>query len=117
MGNGKGEKMKHFLRFNPESVPLVVQSDLVFERNQTYRIRILNSQFDSVFTDLQFKTECNEETNNASSCQKTLKYSVIGSDSSLFDKPVHNVDSITLASAERFELLIVFDGDDGNGNV
>ena len=41
---------------------------------------------------------------------------MIGSDSSLFDKPVHNVSSIDIASAERIELLIVFDGNI-NGTV
>jgi hypothetical protein len=46
------------IRIDPAEVPFVVQNGLSFERNQTYRIRILNAQFDSVFTNLTFRTEC-----------------------------------------------------------
>lgn len=42
-----------------------------------------------------------------------MNFSVIGSDSSLFDEPMHNFDRLTISSAERFEILIVFDGDNG----
>ena len=50
-------------------------------------------------------------------CHKNLTFSVIGSDSSLFHTPIHNISKITLASAERFELLIIFDGDNGKDIV
>ena len=85
-------------------------------RNQTYRIRILNGYFDAVFMNLRFKTECTVVPGQAidpKTCRKTLKFSVIGSDSALFSTPVHNVTKITLSSAERFELLIIFDGNMG----
>ena len=67
----------------------------------------MNGQYDSVYDLLAFKTECDEKIkarnkDYVSSCKKTLNFSVIGADSSLFDKPVHNVNNITLASAERY---------------
>jgi FtsP/CotA-like multicopper oxidase with cupredoxin domain len=107
----------NMMRFDPPEVPFVTETDLTFQRNQTYRIRLLNSQFDSVFSQFRFLTECNETSNDPASCKKQLNFSVIGSDSSLFDKPIHVVSNITIASAERFEMLIIFDGDDGQGNI
>lgn len=104
---------EHVIRFDPPEVPFAAQEGLIFQRNQTYRLRILNAQFDSVFTDFTFRTECNEETHDPASCKKILKFSVMGTDSSLFDAPVHNIDKLTISSGERFEVLILFDGDDG----
>lgn len=42
---------------------------------------------------------------------------MIGTDSSLFDVPVHDLRKLTVSSGERFEVLILFDGDDGNGQT
>ena len=75
----------------------------VFYRNQTYRFRILNGEFDAIFTNLRFVAGCRKipggyDLNN---CTYTLKLSVIGADSTLFDKPVNFIDRFTLASAER----------------
>jgi len=89
---------------NPKNVPFATQDSLTLERNQTYRIRILNAQFDAVFTNLRFLTECDEKQTpvNSSTCKKRLQFTVIGSDSSLFKTTVTNVSAITIASAERF---------------
>jgi hypothetical protein len=43
------------------------------------------------------------------SCSQTLKFTIIGADSTIFDKPVHNVTSVNVASAERIELLLGVD--------
>ena len=48
-------KVFHELVTNP-NIPFFTQSDIVLMRNNTYRIRILNGQFDAVFTNLRFKT-------------------------------------------------------------
>ena len=105
----------HGIKMNPD-IPFVVQTGQTFKRNQTYRIRILNGQFDSVFEELHFITDCDKPLNDktktdAKTCKQSLTFSVIGADSAVFDRPVHNVSNITIASAERFEILIVFDGD------
>lgn len=50
---------EHVIRFDPPEVPFTAQEGLVFQRNQTYRLRLLNGQFDSVFTDFTFRSECN----------------------------------------------------------
>ena len=74
-------------------------------RNQTYRIRILNGIFSAIFKNLRFKTECIVVSNlpvDPATCRKTLKFSVIGSDSALFNTPVHDVTNLTIWSAERF---------------
>jgi FtsP/CotA-like multicopper oxidase with cupredoxin domain len=41
---------------------------------------------------------------------KRLKFSVIGSDGALFNTPVHDLDVLDMYSAERYDILIVFDG-------
>ena len=47
------------IRINPSEVPFVTHQNLTFQRNQTYRIRILNGQFDAIYTKMGFRTECN----------------------------------------------------------
>jgi FtsP/CotA-like multicopper oxidase with cupredoxin domain len=86
-------------------------------RNQTYRVRLLNGMFDAVFSNLRFKTDCQViagQKIDPNTCRKTLKFTVIGSDSAIFNTPVHNVTSLTISSAERFEILIIFDGNIGS---
>ena len=86
-------------------------------RNQTYRMRLLNGMYDAVFSNLRFKTECQVVAGqpiNPDTCRKTLKFTVIGSDSAMFNTPVHNVTNLTMSSAERFEILIIFDGNINN---
>lgn len=39
---------------------------------------------------------------------KIINFTVIGTDSSLFNNPVHNVTQIDLGSGERVDLLIKF---------
>ena len=98
-------KVYHELQINPKNTPFFTQTNLVLMRNQTYRMRLLNGQFDAVFTNIRFKTECsvvNGEQIDPKTCRKTLKFAVIASDSALFNIPVHNVSKITLSSAERF---------------
>ena len=95
------EKMTHELKVNP-NVPFFSQTDLTLMRNQTYRIRLLNGMFDAVFTNLRFKTECvvvPGQPIDPKTCRKLLKFTVIGSDSALFNIPVHNVTKITISSA------------------
>ena len=97
-------EMSHELQENPPSIPFFTQNGVTFMRNQTYRIRILNGNFDSVFTNLRFKTECTMvagEQIDPKTCRKTLKFSVIGTDSALFNRPVHGVTKMTISSAER----------------
>ena len=50
-------KVSHDLIVNPK-VPFFTQANQVFQRNQTYRIRILNGMFDAIFENLRFKTDC-----------------------------------------------------------
>ena len=109
------------MRYNPPGATFSsrnLRSNL--KRNQTYRVRILNGQYDSIFTNLQFLAECRDVKDgkavNVSNC-RPLTFSVIGSDSAIFNNSVHNVTSIDIASAERLELLIIFDGSDKNGNT
>jgi FtsP/CotA-like multicopper oxidase with cupredoxin domain len=104
------------LRQNPK-IPFFAQAGAALMRNQTYRIRFLNGIFDSVFTNLRFKSECLEVSGapiDPETCRKELRFSVIASDSALFNLPVHNVTRLTVSSAERFEILIVFDGNMGS---
>ena len=111
IGEAVGANGMRGMRVNPKDTPFNSKTDL--QRNQTYRIKLLNAQYDSTFTGLRFLTECDEKTlkiGSISNCSKILTFSVIGSDSSLFHEPVHGVRSIDVASAERFEMLIVFDG-------
>ena len=97
---------------NPEKVPFYIRSKKgdVLERNQVYRIRFLNGQYDSRFTNISFLAECQDYNNVSVDTCKQLYFSVIGSDSALFHNPVHNVPHVNISSAERIELLIVFDG-------
>jgi hypothetical protein len=45
-------------------------------------------------------------------CAQVLNFSIIGADGAFFDKPIHDVKSVPyLSSAERLEILIVFDGE------
>lgn len=67
-----------------------------------------------MFVDITFLTECNfaNQTNpfDFSSCKK-LNFTVIGADGSLFHAPIHNRTSLTMYSSERYDILIVFDGE------
>ena len=47
-----------------------------------------------------FLTNCNltDGADNFKDCTQ-LNFSVIGSDSTLFDRPVHNINNLTLSSA------------------
>jgi FtsP/CotA-like multicopper oxidase with cupredoxin domain len=110
-----GAHMELELEENP-SVPFFTQSGAIFMRNQTYSIRILNGNFNSVFSDLRFLTECIEvpgQPIDPATCRKQLTFTVIASDSALFKTPVHNVNRLTISSAERFQILIIFDGNIG----
>jgi FtsP/CotA-like multicopper oxidase with cupredoxin domain len=84
----------------------------IFHRNQTYRFRVLNGEFDAIFPNLKFVAGCPPIPGgyNFTDCKYTLNLSVIGADSTLFDKPVNYVDRFTLASAERIEFLLVING-------
>lgn len=77
-------------------------------------MRILNSQFDSRFTNLSFLANCTNLKRVSRTTCAQLTFSVIGSDSALFNEAVHNIQSVSIASAERLEILIVFDGKIGN---
>lgn len=60
-----------------------------------------------------FVTEChfsNSSNLNFSECNKKLAFSVIGADGSLFHSPIHNIKVLDIYSAERYDILIVFDG-------
>lgn len=64
---------------------------------------MLNGEFDAIFTNLRFVAGCKKtiEGYDLNNCNYTLQLSVIGADSTLFDKPVNYIDRFTLASAER----------------
>lgn len=62
-----------------------------------------------------FLTNC-ASLQNFDGCTK-LNFTVIGSDSTLFDKPIHNINNLTLSSAERYQILIVFDGVKDNERI
>lgn len=40
---------------------------------------------------------------------KVLNFTIIGTDSSLFDEPIHKANSFSVSSAERYDILIKFD--------
>lgn len=86
------DKTTH-MRFNPQGDFFKSAKTPIFERNQTYRFRILNGEFDAIFSNLRFVAGCpkTDESYNFSQCKYTLKLSVIGADSTLFDKPVNDV--------------------------
>jgi hypothetical protein len=46
-----------------------------------------------------------------------LSFTIIGSDSSLFNKPVHSVTQFSFGSAERIDLLIKFDSSQIPANI
>lgn len=89
------------MKYNPSSAQFNSTSPPVFSRNQTYRIRILNGEFDAIFTNMRFVAGCQKTIHgiNFSNCSYVLNLSVIGADSTLFDKPINNVSNFTLASA------------------
>lgn len=49
---------KTHMKVNPPSAFFNSTSPPVFNRNQTYRIRMLNGEFDAIFTDLRFVADC-----------------------------------------------------------
>ena len=89
------------MKFNPSSAQFNITNPPVFNRNQTYRIRVLNGEFDAIFTNMRFVAGCQKTIDgiNFGNCSYVLNLSVIGADSTLFDKPINNVTSFTLASA------------------
>ena len=101
-------------RLNPV-LPFVTQTNLTFERNQTYRIRILNGQYDTFFEKIMFLTKCkgagSEGFDPYVNCTTVLEFSVIGADSCLFDTPIRPEKFfLNISSAERFEILLTIDG-------
>lgn len=50
---------EHPIKVNREDVKFYTQSSLIFERNQTYRIRLLNAHSESLFENMMFVTNCN----------------------------------------------------------
>jgi len=114
--NETDSKVYAELRNNPR-IPFFTQSGIALMRNQTYRIRLLNGMFDAIFSNLRFMTDCqivSVQNTDPATCRKILQFTVIGSDSAMFNTPVNNVTNLTISSAERFELLIIFDGNIGN---
>ena len=46
------------MRVNPIGAQFNLTSPPVFNRNQTYRIRVLNGEFDALFTNMRFVADC-----------------------------------------------------------
>jgi hypothetical protein len=104
------------MKVNPREATFNISTDLIFTRNQTYRFRILNGEFDAIFSNLRFVAGCEKtiEGFNFSNCRYQLTLSIIGADSTLFDKPINGVQNFTLGSAERIEFLMVINGGEIN---
>jgi len=97
----------------------------------TYRFRILNAHYDNVYYNVSFavyyKTILNADGSKSiveldpysESFSLTdanyhfLNFTVIGTDSALFDKPVNNVYTFDLGVAERVETLMKLDRNNG----
>ena len=84
----------------------VMNADEVLKKNATYRFRVLNSDFDQEYANIRFLYNCNPSI-ESSTCDE-LPFTVIGADSVLRKKPVKNVTTFRLSSAERIDLLIEF---------
>ena len=82
------------------------------EYNTTYRFRILNGDFHYTFENLRFiYANCSL---NTTSCNIQLPFSVIGTDSYLRRTSVDNLRNVTLAPAERVDILINIDAKIGS---
>lgn len=98
------------MRVNPSNAYFNSTSPPVFNRNQTYRIRMLNGVFDAIFTNMRFVAGCETVDGAPTNCKYLLNISVIGADSTIFNYSIGNVTTFTLASAERIEFLLVING-------
>lgn len=98
------------MRINPQTQ---FRSQHQIQRNQTYRIKFLNGQFKSSFEKITFNYQVCVADNNCFFPNKSLNFTIIGSDSCLFEKPLRN-NTVNVSSAERYEILITFDGNINN---
>ena len=82
-----------------------------FKRNATYRFRVLNNDFMKHFEKMKFLYNCDSHAlKDFKDCNKpenTLKFTVIGSDSSLRPDPIEQTE-FQLGSAERIDILVQF---------
>lgn len=98
------------MRINPKTY---FRGQEQLQRNQTYRITFLNGQFKSSFEGIRFDYQVCVAQNNCSFANKSLNFTIIGSDSCLFEKPIR-ANTVNVSSAERYEILITFDGNINN---
>ncbi len=88
----------------------------------TYRIRLLNAHFDNAYFNISFaafydknspnQVELDPFTNrniDLASQMVQIPFTVIGADSSLFNRPFPGVVQLDMGSGERVEVLIKFD--------
>lgn len=97
-----------------------------FERGATYRFRILNAAFDNAFNNVVFaayyrtiigedgsttyeEIDPSDTSYDLDDNKHLIPFSVIGTDTTLFNKPVQDVSFMNFGPAERVDLLIRFD--------
>lgn len=101
-----------------------------YNRNMTYRFRMLNAHYDNVYYNVTFAVYYSNVTlpngtvvaqeispwniNYPLTNQLTkINLTIIGTDSALFNNPVNNINQFDLGVAERVELLIKFGPENG----
>jgi FtsP/CotA-like multicopper oxidase with cupredoxin domain len=117
-------------RLHTDVIYTLNQGADTYNRNMTYRFRVLNAHYDNAYNNVTFAVYYNnvtlpngtvvaQEINpyNLSfpltSYQTQVNFTVIGTDSALFNKPVNNVNQFDMGVAERVELLIKFGPENG----